>query len=66
MKKDIFAAIIFLTTALLFYVVQTDGKADFFLSSGVGCDAAETVVVTKGKSESETAPTLKDWTTRDS
>ncbi len=66
MKKDIFAAIIFLTTGFLFYVVQTDSKADSLLSSGVGCNAAETVVVTKAKSESEKTATLRDWTTRDS
>ena len=64
MKKDILAAIIFLTTGLLFYAVQTAGKADALRSSGGGCDAAETVAVTKAKSESEKALNLKDWTTR--
>ncbi|MGD8362646.1 MAG: hypothetical protein PVJ04_14555 [Gemmatimonadota bacterium] len=47
MKKDILAAITFLATGLLFYVVHDGAKAHEHASPSVGCGAAETVYVEK-------------------
>ena len=44
-KKDILAAITFLATGLLFYVVHDGGRAHEQASPSVGCGAAETVYV---------------------
>ena len=66
MKKDILAAIIFLATGLLFYVVQADGKADEHLSSGVDCGAAETVSLEKSAPQGELPIVLDSGVTRDS
>ncbi len=45
MKKDILAAITFLATGLLFYVVHDEGRAREHASPSLGCGAAETVYV---------------------
>ena len=58
MKKDILAAITFIATGLLFYVIQTGGRADEFFPSGVGCDTAETVWVEEAAPEGEPQITL--------
>jgi hypothetical protein len=65
-KKDILAAITFLATGLLFYVIQADGKADEHFSSAVGCDAAETVFVGQTAPEKEVPVILDSGVTRDS
>ena len=65
-KKDILAAITFLMTGLIFYVVQTDSKVDELLSSGIECEAAETVVVGENSSKAEMNLTFQDEGTRDS
>jgi hypothetical protein len=44
-KKDILAAITFLATGLLFYVVHDGGRAHEHASPSVGCGGAETVYV---------------------
>lgn len=59
-KKDILAAVTFLATGLLFYVVQTENQADELFNRGVDCDAAETVWV------KEAAPNLEPQITLDS
>ena len=56
MKKDIFAALTFLMTGLIFYVVQTDSKVDELISNGTECKAVGTVIA--GESISETAMDL--------
>ena len=56
MKKDIVAALTFLMTGLIFYVVQTDSKVDELISNGTECEAAGTVMI--GESISETAMDL--------
>ena len=66
MKKDILAAVTFLTAALLFYAVQTDGKTDQLFSSGFGCEAAETAIVEKTAPEVQVPVVLDDAVTRDS
>ena len=65
-KKDIAAALTFLMTGLIFYVVQTDSKVDELISNGRECDATPTVMI--GESTSETAMdiTFKAEATRDS
>lgn len=66
-KKDILAAITFLATGLLFYVVQTGSQADELFNRGVDCDAPETVWVKKAAPEVEPQITLdSNETTRDS
>lgn len=65
-KKDILAAITFLMTGLIFYVVQTDSKVDELLSSGIECEAAETIVVRENTSKAEMDFTFQDEGTRDS
>jgi len=65
-KKDILAAITFLMTGLIFYVVQTDSKVDELLSSGIECEAAGTVVVGENTSKAEMDLTFQDEGTRDS
>ena len=66
MKKDILAAVTFLTAALVFYAVQTDGKTDQHFSSGFGCEAAETAIVEKTAPEVQVPVFLDDEVTRDS
>jgi hypothetical protein len=65
-KKDIFAALTFLMTGLIFYVVQTDSKVDELISNGTECEAVGTVIA--GESISETAMdlTFQGEATRDS
>jgi hypothetical protein len=65
-KKDIIAALTFLLTGLLFYVVQTETKAGAFLSSGTECEAQGVVVV--GEKAPDTPPEniLQSEGTRDS
>ena len=60
------AAITFLMTGLIFYVVQTDSKVDELISNGVECEAVGTAEV--GESIPETAMdlTFQDEGTRDS
>jgi hypothetical protein len=66
-KKDILAAITFLATGLLFYVIQTGGQPDEYFTSSVGCDAAETVWVKKAAPEATPPITLdSSGQTRDS
>jgi len=65
-KKDILAAITFLATGLLFYVVQTDVKADARFSPGVGCDAAERVLVEKSMPEPEIPVVFDEGVPKDS
>lgn len=66
MKRDILATITFLTTGLLFYLVQTDGRADARATPEFGCDAAETVWVENTISETESPVLLDEGTLRDS
>ena len=66
MKKDILAAITFIATGLLFYVIQTGQPSDEFFSSGATCDGAETVWVEKAPPDAEPTVILEDGVTRDS
>ena len=66
MKKDILAAITFLATGILFYVIHTDGKVDEQFSTGVGCDAPETVLVEQTAPERELPVVLGGGVIRDS
>ena len=56
MKRDIWAAITFLTTLVLFYLAQVEGTPQKVLSSADESGAVETVVV--GESATETAEGL--------
>jgi len=47
-KKDILAAITFLTTGLLFYLVQVEGAPQQGPSAGDECRVMETIAVEKG------------------
>jgi hypothetical protein len=67
-KKDILAAITFLATGLLFYVVHDEGKAREHAAPSMGCDAAETVYVEQStvKASSELPIILDGGLMRDS
>jgi len=65
-KKDILAAITFLATAILFYVIHADGKVDERFSSGVGCDVPEKVLVEQTAPERELPVVLGGGVIRDS
>jgi hypothetical protein len=65
-KKDILAAITFLMTGLLFYMVQTDSKVNQLLSFEMECEAASTVVVSKNMPEAPSEFIIQDEGTRDS
>ena len=66
LKKDILAALTFVLTGLLFYVVQSDSRMERFISSEVECDAAGAVLVSEKAPESLSEFTLTDEGTRDS
>lgn len=66
MKKDILAAITFLTTGLLFYLVQADGAPRTTLSSGDECGVVETIAVEEGVPEGTGEDFFKIPRTRDS
>jgi hypothetical protein len=65
-KKDILAAITFLATGLLFYVVHADGKADKHLSSGIDCGAAETVSLEQSAPQGDLPIVFDGGVSRDS
>jgi hypothetical protein len=65
-KKDILAAITFLMTGLLFYMVQTDSKVNPLLSFEMECEAESTVVVSKNMPEAPSELIIQDEGTRDS
>ena len=59
MKKDIIAAITFLVTAVLFYAVQSDGKAGELFSQGSECEMHGAVLV-KGTAPKADSPLILD------
>lgn len=65
-KKDIIAAITFIVTGLLFYAVQTDGKALELFSSGLECEMVTPVQVGETAPEIAPAEILELGITRDS
>lgn len=66
MKKDLIAAITFIMTGLLFYVVQTDSKVHEVISTGIECEAAGTVVVGESLSEAAMEITFQAEVIKDS
>ena len=66
MKKDILAAITFLVTGLLFYMIQTGGTAEKLLSSEMECGSSETVLMGKTTPESPLSVSFDGGVTRDS
>lgn len=60
------AAITFLMTGLLFYVVQTDSQVNELISTGIECEAPGTVTVGENISESAMDLTFQAEATRDS
>lgn len=65
-KKDILAAITFITTGLLFYVVQSDHQAGRILPAQGNCGAAETVLVKQPSPEAKLPIFLDGGITKDS
>jgi hypothetical protein len=65
-KKDILAAITFIATGLLFYVVQNDHPAQRMLPPQGGCGAAETVLVKQAAPKAELPILLDGGITKDS
>ena len=66
MKKDIWAAITFLTTLVLFYLAQVEGTPRKVLSSADECGVVETVVVEESASETAEELLFMNPRTRDS
>ena len=66
MKKDILAALTFLVTGLLFYVVQTGETGEGLQSMRDGCPTAEAVMVKQAPAEAPAVLILKKGSTRDS
>jgi hypothetical protein len=62
-KRDIVAAIIFLTTGLLFYLVQSGRVLDEGLSTFEGCASANAVAI--GEADTDTADLLEGLDVRD-
>ena len=65
-KKDIWAAITFLTTGALFYLAQADVAPQKVFSSSGECGAVETIMATKNVPETLEAVPLPILRTRDS
>jgi len=59
-KKDILAAITFIATGLLFYVVRSDNQVDRVLSNVNDCGAAETVLIRHAVPAASEIPVLID------
>ena len=65
-KKDILAAITFLTTGLLFYLAQVDGIPRQGPSAGDECKVMGTIAVEKGAPETSAELHFNHPGTRDS
>jgi hypothetical protein len=65
-KKDILAAITFLTTGVLIYLAQVDGAPQKVLSSDDECGVVETIVVEENSPETPKELVFRDPRTRDS
>ena len=66
MKKDILATITFLTTAILFYLVQASGGPEKTISASDEPGVAETVLVIESAKETPEDLIPKGLRTRDS
>ena len=65
-KKDIFAAITFLTAGFLFYLAQTVGEPQKVLSAETDSGVVETIVVEKIAPQAPEKLFVRDPQTRDS
>ena len=65
-KKDVLAAITFLVTGFLFYVIHTDGKANSVYSTGLDCPTLERVLVGGSGPKAESPLLSHEKLTRDS
>jgi len=65
-KKDIWAAVTFLTTGVLFYLAQVDGTPQKVLSSDDECGEVEAVVVEESAPEGPKEVFIRNSKTRDS
>ena len=66
MKKDIWAAITFLTTGVLFYLAQVEGTPQKVLSSGDEGGGVEAVVVEESAPEAPEELYFRNSKTRES
>jgi hypothetical protein len=65
-KKDIWAAVTFLATGLLFYLAQVDGTPQTALSSGDECGVVETMAVEESPTEAPGEIVFRNRDTQDS